>query len=139
MRRRQPRSTSTGSLFTYTTLFRSPGLCELLNHWNDALDFGAFPRLFRAGPGRLPADVNHRRTSFIHGEGRGRGGGWIVQMLAAIGQTVRRHIQHAPDLGRIGADDPLAHPERRPGQTNSITKPPPFGVLSIPPANQRAP
>src|SRR3546814_16940549 len=85
-----------------------------ISDWSsDVCSSDLFPRLFRAGPGRLPADVNHRRASFIHGEGRVRGGGWIVQMLAAIGKTVGRHIQHAHDLGRIEADDPLAKPERR--------------------------
>src|SRR3546814_3442646 len=52
-------------------------------------------------------------------------------MLAAIGKTVRRHIQHAHDLGRIEADDPLAEPERRSRQCNAIDQRPRFGLLPI--------
>src|SRR3546814_17687775 len=103
-----------------------------ISDWSsDVCSSDLFPRLFRAGPGRLPADVNHRRASFIHGEGRVRGGGWIVQMLAAIGKTVRRHIQHAHALGRIDADDPLTAPARRSRQLTATDQRPRFGLFPV--------
>src|SRR3546814_5869986 len=105
MKRRQPRSTRTDTLFHYTTLFRSPAhrarAAAAERHRVDAAHVGHLPQDFRAGAEFVRGRVVGV-AELVDEVGAGRfSGDALGQVLVVVGMRSEEHTSELQSLMRI--------------------------------------